>query len=159
LTLGALVVTVVLTGTTVIAAIVLATIGLVTGGLTAVGSSVALATIRAAIAAVARATQIGAGMARSTSRVLGSARPTRVGVGAGMRDGIRQGGPVREVILLLLKGLERQDVRVKFIIGHRLITERKSRCDGIEFFSKSSDDVVDELDIGERRTDMSQMYL
>jgi hypothetical protein len=159
LTLGALVVTVVLTGTTVIAAIVLATIGLVTGGLTAVGSSVALATIRAAIAAVARATQIGAGMARSTSRVLGSARPIRVGVGAGMRDGIRQGGPVREVILLLLKGLERQDVRVKFIIGHRLITERKSRCDGIEFFSKSSDDVVDELDIGERRTDMSQMYL
>jgi hypothetical protein len=53
--------------------------------------------------------------------------------------------------LLLLKGLKRQDVRIKFIIRHGLVTERKSRCDGIEFFAECSDDVVDELVVGERR--------
>jgi hypothetical protein len=53
--------------------------------------------------------------------------------------------------LLLLKGLERQDVRIKFIIRHRLVTERKSHCDGIELFAESSDDIVNELVFGERR--------
>jgi hypothetical protein len=62
LTLGALAATVVLTVTTVIAAIVLATTGLDTGRLAAVGSSVALTSIRAAVAAVARARLIGAGV-------------------------------------------------------------------------------------------------
>jgi hypothetical protein len=107
LTLGALAAAVVLTATTVvaaIAAIILATTGLATGGLTAVGGGVALATIRAA--AVARARLLGARLARSTDRVLGSARPARVGVEAGTRDGIRRGGPVRRLILLLLKSLE-----------------------------------------------------
>jgi hypothetical protein len=94
LTLGALVATVVLTVTTVIAAIVLATTGLATGGLSAGGSGVALTSIRASVGAVARARLIGAGLARSTSRELGRARPAGVGVGAGMRDGIRRGGPV-----------------------------------------------------------------
>jgi hypothetical protein len=54
--------------------------------------------------------------------------------------------------LAALKGLEQQDVRVNFIISHRLVTEHKSRCDGIEFFAESGDDVVDELVVGERRT-------
>jgi hypothetical protein len=94
LTLGALAAMVVLTVTTVIAAIVLATSGLDTGRLAAVGSSVALTSIRAAVAAVARARLIGAGLARSTSQELRSARPDGVGVEAGMRDGIRRGGPI-----------------------------------------------------------------
>jgi hypothetical protein len=94
LTLGALTATVVLTVTTVIAAIVLATTGLATGRLAAVGSGVALTSIRAAVAAVARARLIGAGLARSTSRELGSAWPAGVGLGVGTRGGIRRGGPV-----------------------------------------------------------------
>jgi hypothetical protein len=52
--------------------------------------------------------------------------------------------------LLLLKGLERQDVSIKFIIRHGLVTKHKSHCDGIEFFAGSGDDVVDELVVGER---------
>jgi hypothetical protein len=60
LTLGALAAAVVLTVTIVIAAIVLATTGLATGRLATVGSGVALATIRAAGAAAARARLIGA---------------------------------------------------------------------------------------------------
>jgi hypothetical protein len=94
LTLGALAAMVVLMVTTVIAAIVLATTSLATGRLAAVGSGVALTSIRAAVAAVARARLIGAGLARSSRRELGSTRPTEVGVEAGMRDGIRRGGPV-----------------------------------------------------------------
>jgi hypothetical protein len=61
LTLGALAATVVLMVTIVFAAIVLATTGLATGRLAIVGSGVALATIRVAIATVARARLIGAG--------------------------------------------------------------------------------------------------
>jgi hypothetical protein len=90
LTLGALVAMVVLTATTVIAAIVMATTGMLAAG----GSGVALTSIRAAIAAVARDRLIGARLARSTSRELGSARPSRVGVEAETRDEIRRGGPV-----------------------------------------------------------------
>jgi hypothetical protein len=148
LALGALAVTVVLTVTTFIVAIVLATTSLATGGLSAGGSGIALTSIRAS---VARARLIGAGLARSTSRELGSARPAGVGVEAGTRDDIRRGGPACRLILLLLKSLERQDVRVKFIIRHRLVTEHKSRCNGVEFFAESGDDVVDELVTGERR--------
>jgi hypothetical protein len=106
LTLGALAAAVVLIVTPVIVAVVLATTGLATGRLTAIGSSVALATIRAAIAAVARARLVGAELARSTSRVLRSARPAGIGVGAGTRGGIRRGGPICGLILLLPKGLE-----------------------------------------------------
>jgi hypothetical protein len=54
--------------------------------------------------------------------------------------------------LLLLKILKRQVVRVKFIIGHRLVTERKSHCDGVELFAESGNDVVNELVVGEGRT-------
>jgi hypothetical protein len=132
-----LVATVVLMVTTVIATIVLATTSLATGGLAAEGSSVALTSIWASLAAVARARLIGAGLARSTSRELGSAWPAGVGVEAGTQDDIHRGGPVCGLILLLLKILQRQDVRVKFIIRHRLVTERKGRCNGIEFFSES----------------------
>jgi hypothetical protein len=95
LTLGALAATVVMTVTTVIAAIVLATTGLATGRLAAVGSGVALTSIRAAVAAVAKARLIGAGLARSTSRELGSARSAGVGVEARTRDDICRGGLVR----------------------------------------------------------------
>jgi hypothetical protein len=90
LALGALAVTVVLTVTTFIVAIVLATTGLATGGLSAGGSGVALTSIRAS---VARARLIGAGMARSTSQELESAWPAGVGVEAGTRGDIRRGGP------------------------------------------------------------------
>jgi hypothetical protein len=55
LTLGALVAAVVLMVTIVIVAIVLVTTSLATGRLATVGSGVALATIRAAVTAVARA--------------------------------------------------------------------------------------------------------
>jgi hypothetical protein len=89
LTLGALAATVVLTVTTVIAAIVLVTTGLATDRLAAGGSGVALISIQAAVAA--RARLIGVGLARSTSRELGSTRPAGVGVEAGTRDGIRRG--------------------------------------------------------------------
>jgi hypothetical protein len=94
LTLGALAATVVLTVTTVIAAIVLATTGLATGKLATEGSGVALTSIRAAVAAVAGARLIGARLARSTSWELRSVWPSRVGVEAGTRDDIRRGGPV-----------------------------------------------------------------
>jgi hypothetical protein len=151
LTLGVLAM-VILMATTFIAAIVLTTTGLATGGLTAIGSGVALATIWAAIAVVAMSRLIGTGLARCTSRVLRSTRPARVGVGVRTRDGICQGGPVCGLILMCLKCLEQQDVRVKLIIGHRLNTEGKSRCDGVEFFAEFGDDVVDELVVGERRT-------
>jgi hypothetical protein len=147
LTLGALAATVGLTATTVISAIA-AIILVTTGGLTVVGGGVALSTIWATIASVARARLIGAGLARSTSRVIGSVRPARVRIEVGMRDGIRRGGPVCRLILLLLKSLKRHDVRVKFIIGHGRVTEHKSRCDGFKFFSKFDDDVVDELVVG-----------
>jgi hypothetical protein len=83
LKLGALAAAVVLTATTVIAsiaAIILATTGMATGGLSAVRGSVALATIRAAVASVARARLISVGLARSTSRILESAGPARVAV-------------------------------------------------------------------------------
>jgi hypothetical protein len=63
-------VAVVLTATTIIAAIaaiILATVGLATGGLAAIRGVIALATIRAAIATVVRARLIGVGLARSTS--------------------------------------------------------------------------------------------
>jgi hypothetical protein len=148
LTLGVLEV-VILTATTVIAAIVLMTTGLATNGLTAIGSGIAMATIRAAIAAVATTKLIGTRMARCTSWVLRSTWPTRVGVGVGTRDGICQGGPVCGLILLRLKCIEQQDVRVKLIIGHGLVNERKSRYDGVEFFA-AGDDIVDELVVGER---------
>jgi hypothetical protein len=92
LTLGALAAAVVLTVTIVILAIVLVTTGLATGRLAAVGSGVALATVRAAVTAAARARLIGVGMARSTSWELGSARTAGVGVEAGTRDSIHRGG-------------------------------------------------------------------
>jgi hypothetical protein len=78
---------IVMTASTVVAAtiadIVLATTGSTTGGLAAIRGDVALAVIRAAIATIARAGLVGAGLARCTSRILRSARPARVGVGAG----------------------------------------------------------------------------
>jgi hypothetical protein len=92
LTLGALAAAVVLTVTIVILDIVLVTTGLATGRLAAVGSGIALATIRAAITAAARARLIGVEMARSTSWELGSARMAGVGVEAATRDSIHQGG-------------------------------------------------------------------
>jgi hypothetical protein len=107
LTLGALAAAVVPTATTVVTAIILVTTGLAIGGLTIIGGGVALATIWAAIAAVAMARLICVRLARSTNRVVGSTRSARVGVEAKTHDCIRRGGPVCRLILLLLKSLER----------------------------------------------------
>jgi hypothetical protein len=81
-TLGTMAAAIVMTTSTVIAAIadiVLAT----TGGLATIRGDIAPAAIRAAIATIARAGLVGAGVARCTSRILRSARPARVGVGRG----------------------------------------------------------------------------
>jgi hypothetical protein len=40
----------------------------------------------------------------------------------------------------------------KFIIGHGLVTKGERRRDGVVFFAKFGDDVVDELVVGERGT-------
>jgi hypothetical protein len=74
-TVGASAEAVVLTTTTIIAtiaAIVLATIGLATGRLAAIRGGIALAVVRATVAAVARGGMVGAGLARCTSRILRS---------------------------------------------------------------------------------------
>jgi hypothetical protein len=54
--------------------------------------------------------------------------------------------------LAALGDFRREDVRVKFIIGDGLGTEGERRRDGVVFFAKSDDDVVDKFIIGERGT-------
>jgi hypothetical protein len=53
--------------------------------------------------------------------------------------------------LLRLKSLEGEDVRVKIIIGHGLITDRERCSNGVEHGAQTGDDVVDELVFVERR--------